>query len=293
MAKQPPPADRELTGSQSVDRALGLLSLVARQAARGMSLKEIVEESGFNKPTARRLLLALMRAGFIEQGEGDRQYYIGQEAYVIGTLASPRFDLLRLSRESLIRIARKTEDASFVSIRRDTHAICLHREEGTYPIRTYALQTGYEHPLGVGAGSLAMLASLDDAEIELLLARNAETLVNNYPRMTPTQIRHDIAETRARGYSFNPGLIYANSWGLGMAVHHPDGRLAGALSIAAIDSRMQEPRRADLVATMREEVRRVEAKLAELVGAGEPTNPKPRTRPVANGRSHSPRRLAT
>ncbi|MBL0933464.1 MAG: IclR family transcriptional regulator [Rhizobiaceae bacterium] len=292
MAKQPPPHEKELTGAQSVDRALGLLSLVARQAARGMSLKEIVEESGFNKPTTRRLLLALMRAGFIEQGEGDRQYYIGQEAYVIGTLASPRFDLLRLSMESLIRIARKTEDASFVSIRRDTHAICLHREEGTYPIRTHALQTGYEHPLGVGAGSLAMLASLDDAEIEVLLARNAETLVNDYPRMTPAQIWRDVAATRTRGYAFNPGLIYANSWGLGMAVRHPDGRLAGALSIAAIDSRMQEPRLTDLVATLREETRRVEARLAELVSPAEPAAAKQKTRTVAHGRTQSPRRLA-
>lgn len=291
MAKQPPPADKELTGSQSVDRALKLLSLVGRQAARGMSLKEIVEESGFNKPTTRRLLLALMRAGFIEQGEGDRQYYIGQEAYVIGTLASARFGLLQLSMESLIRIARKTEDASFVSIRRDTHAICLHREEGTYPIRTHALQKGYEHPLGVGAGSLAMLASLDDAEIEVLLARNAETLVTNYPRMTPAQIWRDVAATRARGYAFNPGLIYANSWGLGMAVRHPDGRLAGALSIAAIDSRMQEPRLGDLVSTLREEVLRVEAKLTELVGAADTPAPKPKARPLTHRRIPS-RRLA-
>ncbi|MDP3256622.1 helix-turn-helix domain-containing protein, partial [Bosea sp. (in: a-proteobacteria)] len=49
-----------LSGSQSVDRALQLLALVGREPAGGLPLAEIVVGSGLNKPTARRLLLALM-----------------------------------------------------------------------------------------------------------------------------------------------------------------------------------------------------------------------------------------
>lgn len=284
MARPAATVEKEVTGSQSVSRALSLLSLVARKAAGGMSLKEAVEESGFNKPTTRRLLLALIQAGFVEQGEKDRRYYVGREAYVVGTLSLTRFNLLQLSMESLIRISRKTEDTSFVSVRRDTHAICLHREEGTYPIRTHALQKGDEHPLGVGAGSLAMLASLPDAEIAGIIERNAETLAAKYPRMTSEQLWRDIAQTRQQGYSFNPGLIYANSWGLGMPVRHPDGSLAGALSIAAIDSRMQVPRTTMLVATLREEVERVEARLAELLAPAATEEPRPRPRAIPGTR---------
>ncbi|MDI6025022.1 IclR family transcriptional regulator [Corticibacterium sp. UT-5YL-CI-8] len=264
MTAKPPVADKDMTGSQSVDRALRLLSLVGHQAERGMPLNQIVEEGGFNKPTTRRLLLALIRAGFLEQDPADRRYYIGQEAYVLGSLASPRFGLLQMSMESLIRISRKTEDSSFLSIRRDTHSICLHREEGTYPIRTHALQAGFEHPLGVGAGSLAMLAALPDDEIETVLQRNAQILEEQYKLLPPEQIWRDIKATRLRGYSFNPGLIYANSWGMGIALKFADGRLAGALSIAAIDSRLQEARQADLAAVLREEAARVEAKLADI-----------------------------
>ncbi|TIL73151.1 MAG: IclR family transcriptional regulator, partial [Mesorhizobium sp.] len=71
-----PPPERDQTGSQSVDRALSLLSMVGRHADRGVSLSDIVEESGLNKPTTRRLLLALMRAGMIEQDETTRRYYL-------------------------------------------------------------------------------------------------------------------------------------------------------------------------------------------------------------------------
>ncbi len=256
--------DRDLTGSQSVDRALSLLMLVGRQAERGISLAETVDESGFNKPTARRLLLALMRAGLVEQDEETRRYYVGEVAYVLGSFASRRYGLLQLSMESLVRISKKTEDSSFLSVRRDIFSVCLHREEGTFPIRTHALQAGFEHPLGVGAGSLAMLAALPDDEVASVLEHNAAILRERYPKLQPERLLADVALTRANGYALNPGLVYANSWGIGVVVRFADGKPAGAISIAAIDSRMQSPREQELAAILREEAARVEGKLVDM-----------------------------
>src|SRR3712207_1068994 len=170
----------DLQGSQSVDRALRLLALVGRGAERGVQLSDIVQESGLNKPTARRLLLALMRAGLVEQEARTRRYFLGEEAYVLGTLASRRHGLLELSMESLRNLSEATMDTSFVSVRRGNYSVCLHREEGTYPVRTHALQAGNQHPLGIGAGSLAILAALDDSEFELVIAANRKGLEAQY-----------------------------------------------------------------------------------------------------------------
>lgn len=256
---------QDTTGSQSVDRALKLLSLVGRSTENGMSLNEIVEASGFNKATTRRLLLALMRARLIEQDEAGRRYYLGEEAYVLGTFAASRFGLLEMSMESLIRISRQTGDTSFLSIRRHTHSICLHREEGTFPIRSHVLQKGFEHPLGIGAGSLAMLATLDDAEIETVMAYNAAEIARDFPTVPANYIRDGIAAARINGYAVNPGMIYPNSWAIGVALRYPDGRLAGAISITAIDSRMQEPRQQELATILREEAAYIESKLAHMI----------------------------
>jgi DNA-binding IclR family transcriptional regulator len=263
-APLPRSSERETSGSQSVDRALGLLAMVGRHADRGVSLSGIVEDSGLNKPTARRLLLALMRAGLVEQHEESRRYYLGEEAYVLGSLASRRFGLLQLCMDSLIRLSRKTEDTSFLSVRRGDSAICLHREEGTYPVRTHALQAGAEHPLGVGAGSLAILAALPDEEIESILAANEPQLVARYPRFHPAHLRDYVAATREKGFSLNAGLIVPNSWGVGVAIRFPDGRPAGALSIAAIDSRMGPERQAELARHLVQEVGQVEARLVQM-----------------------------
>lgn len=265
-----------LNGSQSVDRALGLLAMVGRHADRGVSLTSIVDDSGLNKPTARRLLLALMRAGLVEQHEASRRYYLGEEAYVLGSLASRRFGLLQMTMDSLIRLSRKTEDSSFLSVRRGLSAICLYREEGTYPVRTHALQAGAEHPLGVGAGSLAILAALPDEEVESVLAANEALLVERYPRFLPHHIRDYVAATRERGFSLNPGLIVPNSWGVGVAIRFPDGRPAGALSIAAIDSRMGADRQKELAAFLAEEAAGVETRLGQMFASRNRTSAPPR-----------------
>lgn len=267
--------DAELKGARAVDRALGLLSMVGRHAERGVGLTDLVVQSGSNKPTVRRLLLALMRAGLVDQDERTRRYYLGEEAYVLGTLSSRRFGLLQMAQDGLRRISRRTEDSSFLSVRRDTFSLCLYREEGTWPVRTHALQAGFEHPLGIGAGSLAMLAALPDPEIEQVLAANADVIATKYPMISEADLRHGLAETRAKGFSLNPGLILANSWGVGVAIRNPDGSVAGALSIAAIDSRMRPERQPELAGVLREEVDRIEARIGEMMASRTPSRTEP------------------
>ncbi len=273
-----------LSGSQSVDRALGLLSLIGREPAEGLPLGEIVSGSGLNKPTARRLLLALMRAGLVEQEAQTRHYCLGEEAFVLGVLAARRHSLLELAMDSLRRLSGETQDTSFLTVRRENYAICLHREEGTYPVRTHALQAGDQHPLGVGAGSLALLAALPDADVDRIVAANEAALLARYPGFPPDAVRADIVQTRARGFSLNPGRLVASSWGMGRAFRYPDGRVAGALSLAAIDSRMTPARQAELATLLAREGARMEALLARMFLS------KPGAKPVA---AAVPRRIET
>jgi DNA-binding IclR family transcriptional regulator len=254
-------------GAQAVDRSMALLGLVARHPDQGITLSDLVAVSGLNKPTVRRILLALIRAGMVEQNDQTRRYYLGQEAYLLGTLASRRHGFLDIATEAAIRLARDTGDASFVSVRRGSSSLCMHREDGAYPIRTYALIAGQAHPLGIGAGSLAMLATLPDDEMTVVLATNRAVIDRDFPTLTMDEINSHIAQTRTNGFSVNPGLIFSDSWGIGMVFRQPDGTVAGALSIAAVENRMQSTRRDELVAQLRAAVADVETQIAERYAA--------------------------
>ncbi len=270
----------QVAGAQSVTRALGLLPLLGRDPLNGASLPEIVEQTGLSRPTARRLLLSLIHAGMAEQDGATKRYLLGEETYVLGSLAAQRFGLIDMAHEAVGQLARGTGDTAYLSVRRDGFAVCLHKEEGAYPIRAQALQVGFRHPLGVGAGSLAMLAALPDDEIEEMLAQNARLLEREYPRVTQPALRAAVADTRARGWALNPGMVLENSWAVGRALRRPGGRVVGALSVAAIDTRLGPDRQHEIAAQLETAAAEVETRLARLYARHLPrtgTGQAPRT----------------
>ena len=256
----------DASGTQSIDRATTLLLLVGRAAPVGARLSELTHQCDLPKPTVRRMLLALVRAGLLEQDTETRRYHLGPESYVLGTLASRRFGLHPISGGSLVRICEATGDTAFLSVPHDIYSICLHREEGSYPIRSYALHAGDRHPLGVGAGSLALLAALSDREVEQVLAAIAEILAEKYPTYSCSLLRELVKEARSKGFALNPGMTLPGSWAIGVSLKGRDGRPIGALSVAAIESRMGEARQHELAQLLKKEAAWIEKRLVEVRG---------------------------
>ncbi|UOM35404.1 IclR family transcriptional regulator [Acuticoccus sp. I52.16.1] len=253
-------------GAQSVDRALSLLTRISR-AGDSVSIGALVAETGLSRPTVRRLLLALIRAGLVEQDATTRDYALGPEAYLVGLMAQRRFDIVDLAIDSLVKLSAESGDTSFLTLRRGAYGVCMHREDGDFPIRTQALQAGDRHPLGVGAGSLAILAALSAAEADAAIAQNTCALTNYYPNYSPALVHRLTAETRARGWSLNPGLNVANSWGIGVALRAPGGAVIGAFSIAALDVRLGPDRQETLAALLATQARIFEERLGRRLSA--------------------------
>ena len=58
------------------------------------------------------------------------------------------------------RLAVRTEESAFLSVRRGDETVCLIREDGAFPIRSFVLSEGVRFPLGVASAGLAILAAL-------------------------------------------------------------------------------------------------------------------------------------
>ncbi|SFI42106.1 transcriptional regulator, IclR family [Bosea sp. OK403] len=257
-------ASSEPTGAQSIGRAAALLRLVASSRTRGASLSELVDGSRLQKPTCRRILVALIEAGLIEQEAATRRYFLGPESFILGTIAADRFGIHRLAQEGVVRLAQATGDAAFLQVRRDWTVVCLQREDGDYPIRSHVLAPSDRHLLGAGVGGIALLAALDDEGVEQAMAANAAQFPLRYPMLSRAIVDDLVAEARERGYAMNRGLLFPGSWGMAMVVRDAQGRADACLSLAAIESRMQPDREPFLAQLLRDEVARLEARLREF-----------------------------
>ncbi|MBV7485328.1 IclR family transcriptional regulator [Bordetella sp. BOR01] len=248
--------------TQSLDRALVLLDIVVKHARAGIALGEAAQHAGLKRPTAHRLLTGLRNAGVIDYDVKARLFSPSFRFYQMGLAAGARFDILRIALPSLERLAQETSDTVHLSTRNGDHSICVARRIGDFPIRTLTLKVGDFRPLGLGAGSLALLAALDDEECKASIARNRGDLEAN-PNYCPDALWQQVLQTRHQGYALNDGLMLPEMAGLAVVIREPGSQVCGALSIAAIRSRMQPPRREEVLALMQAEARNIEQRLRD------------------------------
>lgn len=245
--------------AKMVERIAAILRLLAAGDDRGASLQVITETLDLKKPTAHRILSALSDNGLVFQDMTTRNYRLGHAAAVLGRTAFEQ-DIAGAARASLVRLAALSGDTAFASAIEGPAAICVAREVGDFPIRTLTLSVGDRRPLGVGAGSLALLAALPDSAVERALKRN-DSWLRDFQGFDAGTLRGLVASTRARGYAENDGRIVSGMAGIAVAVLDRTGEPVAALSIAAIRDRMTADRIPALVEALRAEAALVAAHL--------------------------------
>lgn len=236
---EPPQADGGTAREKnSVQKVCALLRALSTRSPQRLS--QLAVAAGLNKVTALRILDTLAREGFVAREAGGRGYGPGPEILALGaSVAALGGDLRQAARPSLIRLAAFSEDTALLSVRSGVEAVCVDRQAGSFPIRANYLDIGSRRPLGVGAGSLALLAWLPDREIDAILGVLAGRLAD-YPRCGEAAIRDEIAAARERGYVVVLDRIVNKMGAVGAPIRGEAGEVVGALSIAALSERVRD-----------------------------------------------------
>ncbi|WP_099249423.1 IclR family transcriptional regulator [Mycobacterium sp. shizuoka-1] len=228
-----------------VARVAALLSAVSAAEPAGASTTELGRVAGLARPTAHRLLTSLADVGLIDRDATTGRWLLGPEMYLMGAVASHRYDVTDHAREVVARLAAQTGESAFLSVRRGDETVCLLSVEGSFPLRSHVLHEGIRFPLGVASAGLAILSHLPAAEVDDYFARAAPAAQWGADH-TEAAIRDRIAATRLTGYAVNPALIVEGSWGIGAAVFDENGRPAYALSLTGVETRFKPDRRHQL-----------------------------------------------
>lgn len=238
--------DKNISGTQVITRASTLLKLVSEHSQNGISSSELAKEAQLTRPTAHRLLSSLAREGFLDFDSKNAKWHLGPELFVLGNLAAKRYDITEIARPIVREIADLTGESSFLSARRGNETVCILREEGAFPIRSFVLYEGVRFPLGVASAGLAILSFIPETELHSYLKLQTNLEKEWGPTHSAEELNKRVLQTRERGFALNAGLIVEGSWGIGAAVFDPTGKPAWALSVTGIESRFKPERQAQV-----------------------------------------------
>jgi DNA-binding IclR family transcriptional regulator len=250
---------KAVQGAQLVGRVARVLRIVGSRPA-GASTARVVRESGLTRPTAHRILSSLAAEGLLDV-DSFGNWVLGTELFLLGSAAAARFPFEELARPSLRRLAQESGESAFYSVLRGNETVCVLREEGSFPVRSFVLREGVRFPLGVASAGTAILAFLPEGQRENLLDRWDEHAGEFAAGHTEATVRRQLEETKLRGYSVNPGLVLEGSWGMGAAVFDGRGNAVGAVSLTGIEPRFRPERQPLLGRLLMEEAHRISTKL--------------------------------
>lgn len=248
-------------GTQALQRALAVLRVIASRGHGGLRLAEIARHVRLERPTVHRILKCLCEEGVAAQDPASRRYHLGHLAFELGLAAAPQFSLRELCARPLTRLAERSGDTVFLTVRSGYDTVCIDRREGSFPIKALLLDVGTRRPLGVGAGGLALLMPLADDAIDEILQANATRLAA-YSGLTVPRLASLVKRAQSTGYALNDVHLTHGALSLALSIRTRFGDPFAALSIGAIEARMSPARQAELVALLRNEVEELECVLA-------------------------------
>jgi DNA-binding IclR family transcriptional regulator len=230
------------------------LRLVAAAGSPGVRVSDLAQQANLHVATAHRLISALLREGFVAQDTATRSYTPGPELLAIAFQAQHSYGLESRLLPMLERLAQATGDVVYATVRAGDEAVCLALREGNFPIRALPIGPGTRRPLGIGAGSLAILSFLPTQEAAEIIQRNAD----RYTAFGQTAETVRCFQERAQraGFALNDGRILPGMAAVAVPLPSSSGRPIAAISVCAIEARMLADRQEEVVQMLHAEMQR-------------------------------------
>ncbi|RSS34398.1 IclR family transcriptional regulator [Streptomyces sp. WAC08241] len=214
--------------SQTVDRALSILPLLARGPA---DLGQVAESLGVHKSTALRLLRTLHEHGLVHRQQ-DQRYRLGARLFALAQEAVENLDVREIAHPYLTALNERTGHTVHLAVYEEGEVLYIDKVESRYPVRMYS-RIGRPVAITVAAVAKLLLADLPEAE------RRAVAAKLDYPPYTPRSTPNaaaflkELATVREQGWATDLGGHEESINCVGAPVRGADGRVVAAMSVSA------------------------------------------------------------
>jgi len=216
-------------GVQSVDRALAVLEILARDGHAGVS--EIAEEMGIHKSTVSRLLGSLVGREMVHQNSERGKYQLGFGILRLASSIPGRLSLVREARPMLESLADEFKETVNLAVLRSNYAVNVDQAMGPSTLATYDW-VGSLTPLHATSSGKVLLAALTAEERDRILketglrARTPRTITNR------AELEKQLLDVSRNGYAIVHEEFEIGLTAVAVPVYNHLGVVIGAVSIS-------------------------------------------------------------
>lgn len=245
-------------GVQSVDRALTVLTILARAGESGVS--DLARELGVHKSTVFRLVATLEAHGMVEQHEERGKYRLGVGVLRLAGATAARLDVVQEARPIARALAAQTGETVNIAILSDQSALYIDQVAGASALQPHNW-VGQHIPLHATSNGKVLLSELD-----------AEQLAARVPRLTAytaatttsrARLRTELAQVRELGYAVAVDELEVGLTALAAPIRDAHAEVVASLSVSGPSFRMEAERVESLVP----QVVRAAAEVSDRLGA--------------------------
>jgi IclR family transcriptional regulator, KDG regulon repressor len=222
-------------GDGTVGKALDVLDQVAA-FGRPVRFTELLEGSPFPKATLYRLLQTLTSQGMLSYDPERHCYAPGVRLVRLAHAAWSQSSLAPVARPIVDALSREVGETVHLAQLDHGQVLYVDKRNARQPIEMFsqAGKVGPAYCTGVGK---AMLAFLDEAEVEQVLPQQSFHPFTHKTITSAAALRAELARIRARGYAFDDEEHERGIICIAMPILTRSGRVLGALSVTSSTAR--------------------------------------------------------
>ena len=225
---------------QSLTRGLSILERLA-EAEGGLTLTDVGQRVQLPPSTVHRLLATLEKMGYVYQAGELGRWYVGVQAYAVGSSFLSSRDFIAQSHPYMRRLMDQSGETVNLAILDGTEAVFVDQVQCREMMRTI-VKLGSRAPLHASGVGKAMFASLPDDQIDAILKVRGLPRITGNTITTPETMWASIRVIRQRGWSFDDEEHAPGTRCVAAPIYDEHAETLGAISLAGPSSRLPDER---------------------------------------------------
>lgn len=203
----------------SADNVLRVLLLLRDRDT--LRVTDVAETIGVAHSTAHRLLAMLVYRRLVHHDSTSRTYHPGIELVTLAHAVLRHNSLGELAQPVLVDLATEVDETVHLTVLHGSEVMFVAVAEGTHTVRA-ADRTGTTLPSHLSAAGRALLAMLDDQEVDAIL----KTITTSGVDVDVPDLKKHLIDVRSRGYAINRGETERELWAVAAPVMNGEIALA-------------------------------------------------------------------